>query len=243
MVSPWALVVVLLFSTTQLILPGSASDVDFSTLPQCAWNDCFPFHSTSIGCTQFSLSCFCNALAPINCAAKNCTGNNWYAVEDWFDQQCPNPPNVTLVTLPECSRACIRDALIPQYCAAQLSRTCFCRLQTQFMGLESCLEEGCNVTSSAANETLADFYRTTCIYDPSADGNGYDPNADGTPTGPGGSTGVPQDEVAYAPSQGGESPADRLNLIIGLAAGFGSLIASSIGGYVFMHKCVGPSSP
>jgi hypothetical protein len=205
----------------------SSSDVDFSKIPQCAINDCFPYHSSSIGCTQLTTDCFCNALAPINCASKNCTGNNWYAVEDWFATQCPNPPNVTLSGLPECSRACVRSSLIPTYCKAQLSRNCFCRLETVFESLAGCLETStCNETAEDSNSTLADYYRETCVYDPTADGTG---GQDGSSTTLG-------DQVVNAPS--GSSGLDRLQMIIGLASGFAALIAGLIGFCVWLHRRV-----
>jgi CFEM domain len=204
-----------------------SSNVDFSKIPQCAIGNCFPYHSSSIGCTQLTTDCFCNALAPINCASKNCTGNQWYAVEDWFATQCPNPPNVTFSGLPECSRACFRSAIDPTYCEGQITRNCFCRLETEFEGMTSCLEESaCNETAVDANSTLVDYYRETCVYDPTADGTG---GQDESSTSLG-------DQVVNAPS--GSSAVDKLSLIVGLTSGFAALIGIAIGFCVWLHRQV-----
>ena len=205
----------------------SSSDVDFSKIPQCAIGDCFPYHSSSIGCAQLSVNCFCNALAPINCASKNCTGNEWYAVEDWFATQCPSPPNVTFSGLPECSRACFRSAIIPTYCEGQITRNCFCRLETEFESLTGCLEtDACDETAADANSTLVDYYRETCVYNPTTDGTG---DQDGSSTSSG-------DQVANSPS--GSSGLDKLQMIIGLASGFVTLIVGLIGFWVWLHRRV-----
>src|SRR5436190_11959513 len=47
---------------------SSSNDVNFKNIPNCARKSCFPFHSISIGCQSLTVDCFCNALAPINCA-------------------------------------------------------------------------------------------------------------------------------------------------------------------------------
>jgi hypothetical protein len=221
------------FCSTILLVPfffscfAISSNVDFSKIPQCAIGNCFPYHSSSIGCTQLSTDCFCNALAPINCASKNCTGSEWYAVEDWFATQCPSPPNVTFSGLPECSRACFRSAIIPTYCEVQITRNCFCRLETEFESLDGCLETtACNETAVDANSTLVDYYRETCVYDPTADGTG---GQDVSSTAEG-------DQVVNSPSE--SSGLDKLSLIVGLASGFAALIAAAIGFYVWLHRRV-----
>jgi hypothetical protein len=206
-----------------------SSDVDFSKIPQCAIGGCFPYHSSSIGCTQLTTSCFCDALAPINCASKNCTGDDWYAMEDWFATQCPNPPNVTLSGLPECSRACFRSAIIPTYCEAQITRTCFCRLETEFEGMSECLNStACDETATDANNTLVDYYRETCVYDPTVDGEG----------GLDGDTGIAQgDQVVNAPSGSGSS-LDKLALGVGLASGFVALVGAVVAAIKCLHRNV-----
>jgi len=210
----------------------SSSGVDFSQIPDCARGDCFPYHSSSIGCPQLTIDCFCNALAPINCASQNCTGYDWYAVEDWFATQCPNPPNVTFSGLPECSRACFRSALIPTYCEAQITRNCFCRLETEFESLAPCLETpACNETVEDANNTLVTYYRESCIYDPSADGTG---SQDESSTDQGG------DQVIDSPgdSSGGTRTFDKVQNVVGLASGLVALVAALIGFLVWVHRRV-----
>ena len=202
----------LVFTSWYLTAASFAQLVDFSQIPQCARHDCFPFHSSSIGCSDFSLSCFCNALTPIKCAAENCSDSDWYAVEDWFDGQCPDPPIVTLGQLPECSRACIRRALIPAYCKTELTRNCFCRLALEdaFKDQGGCLVQGCNETAALADTSLAEFYNETCVYNPTADGNGYDP--DGAGNGADGST--QGDQVVDSPTNSNSSPSTNLESII-----------------------------
>lgn len=216
-----------------VVLATALSTVDFTHIPQCAWTDCFPFHSSSIGCPSLSQDCFCNALAPINCAAKNCTGGDWYAVEDWFATQCPNPPNVTLQALPQCSRFCVREALIPDYCQAQLTRNCFCRLEAVVDGLGYCLVNNCGENATLANTTVQNYYRSTCIYSPGIDGNGNPDTSSG---------GSGQDEVVNSPQPAAASeaestgPTERLSLIIGLVSGFTGVILFVITVYVWMHR-------
>ncbi|KAK3389685.1 hypothetical protein B0H63DRAFT_518922 [Podospora didyma] len=219
-----------LFAVLFVLTPSLlAAEVDFKGLPKCAWSDCFPFHSSAIGCGSLSKECFCDALAPVNCAGQNCTGAEWYEVEDWFNGQCGSPQNVTLQQLPQCSRSCIRQAIMPQFCQTQITRNCFCRLQDFFQGLTRCLVDGCDSTLAAANETLHDFYRETCIYSPSVDGNG----APGT-------GGAVADEVVPAPKDGDSSssggPVERLGLIIGLVTGFATIAGILISLIVWYAK-------
>lgn len=214
----------------------AGSDVDIQRLPQCAWADCFPYHSSTIGCSSLSKDCFCNALAPVNCAAKNCTGNDWYAVEDWFNSECPNPANVTLQRLPQCSRKCIRDSLIPDHCQSQLTRNCFCRLETVFEGLAPCIVDGCDgaVTIFEANETLSTFYRNTCVYQPTVDGNGVSGNSYGVSDG-----GPDGDEVVYAPTSPDPtdpSPAERVNLIVGLVSSFLGFFLVAVAIWIWLSR-------
>ncbi|KAK4207279.1 hypothetical protein QBC37DRAFT_380238 [Rhypophila decipiens] len=214
----------------------AGSEVDIQKLPQCAWANCFPYHSSAIGCSSLSKDCFCHALAPVNCAAKNCTGNEWYAVEDWFNSECPNPTNVTLQRLPQCSRKCVRDSLIPEYCQSQLTRNCFCRLETEFERLTPCITDGCNATTSEseANETLSRFYRNTCVYQPTVDGNGVSGNSYGVSDGgPGG------DEVVYAPKSPDPtdpSPPERVNLIAGLTSSFLAFFVVVVAVWIWLSR-------
>ena len=211
----------------------SASAVDFSKIPQSAIGSCFPYHSSSIGCTQLTTDCFCNALAPIECASNNCTGNEWYAMEDWFANQCPTPPNVTFSGLPECSRACVRSAIVPAYCKGQITRTCFCRLEAEFEVLTSCLtSSACNETIAEANSTLVGYYRETCIYNPTADGTGGQDDPSMTQG----------DQVVNAPSGSGSSGLDKLQLGIGLASGFAALVTTVIGFWIWLHRRVSEAS-
>jgi len=202
---------ILFLSLLAFIAPGViAAEIDFKGLPTCAWSDCFPYHSSAIGCGSLTKNCFCNALAPINCAGKNCTGSGWYEVEDWFNGQCGIPQNVTLQQLPQCSRSCIRQAIMPQFCQAQITKTCFCRLQEFFLGLTRCLVDGCRETPAAADEMLGSFYRQTCIYNPTVDG-----------TGASGASGAAADEVVAAPQPDDKSsPVERVSLIAGLLGSF-----------------------
>ena len=217
----------------------SCSEIDFSRMPPCAWNSCFPYHSSAIGCPTFTKSCFCNVKAPVNCSSTNCTDGNWYAVEDWYDELCPNPPIVTLSDMPQCSRKCIREALIPRYCQSQLTRNCFCRLQSVFLGLTNCLMAGCREDSGNATETLADYYRRTCIYQPTQDGRGS-------------SVGTNQDEVVSRPAEtmggqakatggpaemaGGGDSQDNLGRTVGLVSGFLTFATAGVAVYICLSR-------
>jgi hypothetical protein len=106
-------------------------------------------------------------------------------------------------------------------------RNFFFKLETKFELLTGCLEtSACNETVVEANSTFVDYYRETCVYDPTADGTG---GQDGASTNLG-------DQVANAPS--GSSGLDKLQMIIGLASGFAALIAGLIGFFVWLHRRV-----
>ena len=190
-----------------------AKEIDLQNMPRCAWGNCFPYHSSAIGCVAITHDCFCNALAPINCTAQNCTGSDWYAVEDWFNDRCGAPQIETLQQFPQCGRACVRDAVIPDYCQSQLTRNCFCRLESVFENLAPCLVDGCGETIDVAKEIMHQFYRKACIYEPPADGD------DET----GGS-----DEVVESPKEDGvagdSSNINKVGLIVGLVSGFIAII-------------------
>ena len=212
---------------------ASASEIDFDSIPSCARNGtCFPYHSSFFGCQSFTKSCFCNAFAPVNCSGTACMDNDWYAVEDWYYTQCPgDPKNVTLSGMPACSRRCIREALMPQYCRSQLTQNCFCRLQNVFMGLTTCLTTGCLDGEDQARETLAAYYRKTCVYTPSVDGNGKvggsaDEEVVQAPivAGGGGDSGGPQDDK------------EKLYTMVGLISGLLTLGGVVLSTYICISR-------
>jgi hypothetical protein len=196
----------------------SSSEIDFSNITECARKDCFPYHSSTFGCPQLTKDCFCSALAPINCASKSCNGSDWYALEDWFATQCPNPPIVGFEGLPLCSRACLRKAIIPKYCQSTITRNCFCRLQNEFETLSPCIRDGCNVAADIATNMTQKYFSDTCIYRPTADGSGNPLSSNNDPN--------QQDEVVAAPTE--DSPINRLALGVGLASGFVSIIVFAV---------------
>ena len=211
---PFRLAYIILLATW-MSATSLADEIDLHSMPRCGWSDCFPYHSAAIGCAAITDDCFCNALAPVNCTATNCIDGDWYSVEDWFNLQCGPPQNVTLQLLPQCGRACIRNALIPEHCQSQLTRNCFCRLEAVFDSLAPCLVNDCGESIEEADETMRQFYRNTCVYVATPDGNGE----------PGGGG-----EVIESPETDDESSSSTTNKV-GLIAG---IVASFIGIIVFI---------
>jgi hypothetical protein len=82
--------------------------------------------------------------------------------------------------------------------------------------MTQCLENtACNETAANAKTTLANYFRATCVYQPSADGQG---EQQGASTAQG-------DQVVNAPPESG-SRLDRLVLGVGLASGFVALFGA-----------------
>lgn len=211
---------VILFLTLSLALFVFA-DVDFNDIPGCARNSCFPFHASSIGCSQFTTDCFCNeAWAPLTCATNSCIGQDWFGLEDWFDKICPSPPLVDFSSMPGCSRSCIRTAIIPSLCPAfvdgsdgnpKITRNCFCRTNSTFTSLTSCLSGDCMLNKTAATQRLEEEYKSTCIYNV-----GFGGGLGGSQSG---------DEIIQQPGDGsngnGLSTVELVSIVLGIV---GSLI-------------------
>jgi hypothetical protein len=193
--------------------PTLCSEIKFSSMPGCASGSCLPFHTSSIGCTKFTKSCFCTALAPLNCARSNCTGNDWYALEDWYGTQCPGePPTLNLDPgIPLEARKCTPEWIVPQQCKASITRNCFCRMQNVTVGIQGCIVANTGATSQQAATLADDFYRDTCVLKEDATGE-LRPGA------------TADEEVIAAPSPLQSSVDDprtkQLGLIIGLLAIF-----------------------
>jgi hypothetical protein len=154
---------------------GGRSTVSFKNIPACTHQSCFPFHSSSIGCSSFTIECFCyQSLGPLHCAYNSCNSTEWFAVEDWFAGVCPNPPVVDFQPLPDCGRACVRSELEANGCpadysesssTAQFNRNCFCRLESNATLQQNCLAAAsCNDTASQAQDTLNLLYQQNCVY-------------------------------------------------------------------------------
>ena len=162
-------------SLTFIRYSGGSSTISFKNIPGCTRQSCFPFHSSSIGCSNFTTECFCyQSLAPLHCSYNSCNNTEWFAVEDWFDGVCPNPPVVDFQARPECGRACVRGELESNGCPAdysessstgQFNRNCFCRLEINGTLQQSCLTAAdCNETAPGALDTLNLFYQQNCVY-------------------------------------------------------------------------------
>jgi len=196
----------------------AGSSVDFHGIPQCAQKSCFPFHSSSIGCSSFTTECFCTqSLAPLKCAYQSCNDTEWFAVQDWFAGICPNPPVVDFQVVPGCGRACLRSELDSNGCPPvysdnsgvnQYNRNCFCRLASNGMQ-QSCLTSGCNETASDVNTTLTLFYGQNCVY---VQNNAY--QSDPQPT---------ADQVIQSASGSGSS-VDSLGTMLGIPASIVGLL-------------------
>lgn len=188
-----------------------ASEINFASIPACARAPCFPFHSSTIGCLKFTQDCFCNALAPLNCAKNNCTGNDWYGLEDWYGVQCPRDPNVVNMDpgVPLGARKCIREWIVPVRCRASITRNCFCRLDDVTDTLTDCIITFTGAERNQSQEIAADFYRDTCVYQEDANGERRPDDND-----------VKEEVIPDPdPPDGGEK-FNKLGLIIGVIASF-----------------------
>ncbi|KAK6542329.1 hypothetical protein TWF694_006288 [Orbilia ellipsospora] len=204
--------------------------IGFKGIPDCTNTSCFPLHSSSIGCPQFTQTCFCDALQPLKCADTACLGNDWYAVEDWYASVCPHVPTVDFSRFALCGRECIRKAIIPGWCNATvvgtntLTRNCFCRIgENGFMGasFKNCMTDGCQLNGAEASAYLSDFWEGTCLLTPGSENTNF--------------TSYASDQVIQFPrlpqqagSGGGMSKAETLNLVLGIISGFGFIICTLI---------------
>jgi hypothetical protein len=91
--------------------------------------------------------------------------------------------------------------------------------------MSECLNStACDETATDANNTLVNYYRETCVYDPTADGEAGLGTAQG-------------DQVVNAPSGSGSS-LDKLALWVGLASGFVALIGAVFAVVRCLHRNV-----
>lgn len=206
-----------------------SSDVSFSSIPSCAIAPCFPYHSSSLGCTQLTKHCFCSALAPINCARYNCTGSNWYALEDWYSTQCPGDPPLVLMDpgIPLQARGCVREWIVPSKCNTSITRNCFCRLDGVETAIADCIQQSGDSTKEQATTIADDFYDDTCVYKEDVTGE-QRPNAN--------------EEVVPAPdgSPNGEDKVDLALKVIGGIASF--LTVAGVAWWIFFGCFCGVSS-
>lgn len=211
-----------------------ASEIDFRFMPKCAIEPCLPFHASSIGCTKFTKSCFCSALAPLNCARSNCTGNDWYMLEDWYSTQCPgDPPLVPLDPgIPLAARKCARQKFVPSQCKASITRNCFCRVDNATTMITDCLASNTGATEQQAAGIAGDFYRGNCVLKEDAAGE----------VRPGSAT---EEEIIAAPQTPSSAADDdpkieKLGLIVGLVAGF--IAIAGVVRWFFVGCCCGVSA-
>jgi hypothetical protein len=209
------------------------SEIDFLYMPACALNSCLPFHASSIGFTRFTKSCFYKALAPINCARSNCTGADWYALEDWYSTQCPGEPAMATLDpgIPLGSRKCTREWIVPRQCKASITRNCFCRMENVTTGIRDCITAGTGTTSQQAAQLSQDFYRDTCVLKEDATGELR--------------RGAAADEEVFAPPPSSQAAADdtkteKLGLIVGIVASFITIV--SVAWWFFLGCFCGVSS-
>lgn len=204
-------------SSAILISIAFASEISFQSIPACAKTSCFPYHSSKIGCTSLTKNCFCNALAPVNCAASNCTGNDWYAVEDWYSTQCPGePPLVSMdPEIPLAARKCIRAWIVPDQCHSSITRNCFCRLGNVTEAISKCVQDEANAGAEQANEVAKNFYTDTCVYEEDASGEQR----------PGGAS--TKEEIISSPEPDEDgSPLGKIFGIVGGVASFITIVST-----------------
>jgi hypothetical protein len=122
---------------------------------------------------------------------------------------------------------------VPKYCQTTITRNCFCRLQDEFISFSPCVQNGCSVASWQAVNMTKKYFQDTCIRQQSGDGSGYPVSSSDQST---------ADQVVNSPSDSSSStsdgPVSRLSLIIGLASGFGSLIAFCLSIWFYLRKRV-----
>jgi hypothetical protein len=124
-----------------------------------------------------------------------------------------------------CSLECVRDSIVPAYCQSQITQNCFCRLGDVFESFSPCVENGCNVTAADALKITSEFYRDTCIYNPSANGQ---EGSEGAGLG---------DEIVQSPGQ--DSRVNKLDAIVGTLASFVGIVGAIIGFWVWIGRHVG----
>ncbi|KAF3915110.1 hypothetical protein ABW20_dc0100597 [Dactylellina cionopaga] len=81
-------------------------------------------------CTGVDHACFCTKPRVLNCAWY-CDWFEWFKVEDWYSDECPEVPKINYDGLPACARECLIDELTAYGCVSN-TRNCFCTKQYLF---------------------------------------------------------------------------------------------------------------
>lgn len=162
----------------------SDSPIDFSNLPECARESCFPFHAPSIGCQNLTSDCFCDSFQPLGCARWDCRlPEEERAIDDFVANLCDKDSlKVSLEPLERCDKTCLRP-LFTESCEVtedpvtdegMINSNCLCRISgiafvSDNSKIVQCLERSsdltCDNSTVAAWENTYEFWRGICVTD------------------------------------------------------------------------------
>ncbi|KAK6542643.1 hypothetical protein TWF694_006586 [Orbilia ellipsospora] len=107
-------------------------------------------------CTTVDHACFCNNPTALDCGYY-CDWFDYFRLEDWFSDVCPEVPKINFDGLPRCAQQCMRTAVSNWGCVS-FTRSCFCEEQWLFGCGDSC--------NSKDKQQILSWYGTQCLLTP-----------------------------------------------------------------------------
>ncbi|KAF3937550.1 hypothetical protein ABW19_dt0203398 [Dactylella cylindrospora] len=138
---------------------------DLYCASDCLLTDYIPCETTTVpcesdssqDCTVVEKSCYCNDATVMICAWWWCDWFNWFIVEDWYSDVCPEVPKVNFDGLPHCARECMIDEMSSNGCVSY-TRNCLCLAGSLFGCPEKC-------SSEADKQQVLSWYGQQCLLD------------------------------------------------------------------------------
>ncbi|KAK6342154.1 hypothetical protein TWF730_001633 [Orbilia blumenaviensis] len=110
-------------------------------------------------CTVLDHQCFCSQPSALYCAWY-CGWFEWFQIEDWYSDVCPEVPKINFDGLPSCAQECMIDETTSYGCVSH-TRSCFCSKDS----LYGCTDK-CDTTEKKLQ--VIDWYATQCTLAPSS---------------------------------------------------------------------------
>ncbi|KAF3903557.1 hypothetical protein AA313_de0202153 [Arthrobotrys entomopaga] len=87
-------------------------------------------------CPTVDHTCYCSQPEPLY-PAYYCNWFEYFQLEDWYSDQCPETPKINFDGLPSCAQQCMRDA-VSNFGCVSFTRNCFCEEEWLFGCGDSC---------------------------------------------------------------------------------------------------------
>ncbi|EPS37928.1 hypothetical protein H072_8497 [Dactylellina haptotyla CBS 200.50] len=108
-------------------------------------------------CTYVDHDCFCDNPTVLACAWYT-SWFDYFKIEDWFSDQCPEVPKIDFSGLPACAKTCLVQA-VTDYGCVSYTRNCFC-VEGWLWGCG----DSCN---DADKQQVLTWYGDQCLLTPS----------------------------------------------------------------------------